>query len=648
MASYLENATESQLGGVDLALPKGKKNTKKMKTAVRPSEKVQIDTPTSSAVSFKVPQVKPIDKEACVRIIAVDSPEQPDLPESTCSSDTRRKVKRWFSEQCATPASSDTSSLRSASTKETGQRKRKKVVRSDSECEEVACSARTRSTSDDAVSDDTLTEVELVTKTNPENETTRNDCENRGVDMDSVFTRETQSVEELALKHGPGDGRNVKETEDDTMSESSTDAGHFVGYDSTESGPVVSRRKGKDARIESTISTESSLDSEPECSVLRNAKPPRLNTGSRLAYLRGTPPSKFKGCVSSPGSDDPYAFKSSQKTPQKGKRKRGRGKGKKQVNSKRKKPVVSLGEGSFNTNEIEIVEQNRKSKREFTADKEKKVQSAQGITTMFTYGKESKAVLFDTLLDQNTDPFSSPADVGGKENNDSSEKIKQQQPQAKAKKKNKKKTSTRKPKTKEIVVETSEQVMEELEEVENYEFVFSQQIRDEAEEYRKMFKKKTKDNPRTNRVSFGDNVVVLLNENGSESAQCVGNKSVADSETKEITRDGATPEGNGNKDVEMNTKEKKIDEPTQNQDTKTASNEGKDNDAGPEETEKTVEADVIEIDDGEPETEQPVPSEGEEQDPISKITTDAKPKETSPGTGKTDRSKTCISLPRSF
>ena len=38
------------------------------------------------------------------------------------------------------------------------------------------------------------------------------------------------------------------------------------------------------------------------------------------------------------------------------------------------------------------------------------------------------------------------------------------------------------------------------------------EIRDDAEEYRKMFKKNTRDNPRNNRVSFDDDVVVVTDD----------------------------------------------------------------------------------------------------------------------------------------
>ncbi len=345
----------------------------------------------------------------------------------------------------------------------------------------------------------------------------------RPIDLDSVFTKETESGSECGIGRPRTRRETVKVQSEETCAVSDSE--------SVESYAVVrprqTRKRSKNVNV---ILSESSdqqssfvVDSDEKSSG--GAAREIVKTGDRISLLRGTPPSRFKGDVSSPGSDDPFAFKSSQKTPQ-DKRRKGR-KGKTARNAKRKPEVVVIGgdgdkaavtrrgdpgkdpvDVGDNSNEVAVIEEKMELEQstEILAERDRRARAARGVKTVFAYGKEPEVVLFDDVQEHNTDPFSSPMDVGESDaagaGGKSVEKCKENR---KVKPKKVKKPKVQKtPSEEEPVV----QITEELEEAEDYEFVFSQQVREEAEEYRKMFKKKTKNNPRTNRVTFGDTVEV--------------------------------------------------------------------------------------------------------------------------------------------
>ena len=138
---------------------------------------------------------------------------------------------------------------------------------------------------------------------------------------------------------------------------------------------------------------------------------------------------------------------------------------------------------------------------------------------MVAYGKEPEVVLFDDVLERNTDPFSSPADI------DQNEGTTKQNQKKRVNKSNQENSAESKSS------DNLKQLVDEISQAEDYDLVFSQQIRDDAEEYRKMFKKNTRDNPRNNRVSF-DNDIVVVTDDGMKASHDITSGVNTDNETR--------------------------------------------------------------------------------------------------------------------
>ena len=507
----LENASESQLDGT-FSLPKQKKTLKKLNDQLATSPIVEtvgkIYNSSSSAVSFKVPEE--ISKVAKTDYGNTEgTPEEIevfDVSAKGCNSATRRKVNHWFTEQCVSPLS--------LSGIETSKR-----IKSDKKGGAEADPGR-------------------------EEETIKDDHGAGASERSTVKFRPSTRSKEKQKKSNGGPA-----VHSDHILIDSDDS-------SVESGPLQRLIRRRTCRLESktaTLPTQRSRYSDRD-NHSHTSDQPQNTKVNKMSYLRGTPPRRFKAEVSSPGSDDPYSFKASPRSPPVTGKSKGRPRGRKATVSKKKTNKESVLQdkprGDYQKDSKEIIEENDQDAKLKKSEKEKSEKNL-GIKTVVAYGKEPDVILFDDVLERNTDPFSSPADV---DHNEGTTKQNQK------KKVNKTKT--------ENSFELSQgnrssnnfrQLVDEISQAEDYDLIFSQQIRDDAEEYRKMFKKSTRDNPRNSRVSFDDDVVIVTddrikalhdetggvnidNENRSEAGDIV-NESTAKQELSELDETRQTANG---------------------------------------------------------------------------------------------------------
>ena len=520
LAAFLENTTESQLGGTKDVQNSNKvgKRAKQPGTLKRYENRgtgEKQENSTGSAASFKVPHS--ITEDSVTSQIGEEqNPERGqldfDASARECNSDTRRKVNRWFTAQYETP-SSIASSLPSP----------KSVTKVDTD--EHATHGKAESESEEVISN------------------------KRVIDMDSVYTKEAltdsetevqeSNCQNIAMKNMQPDGSERKQCNEAPV-EISDDS-------SVESGPV--RRSGRRRirnKVESTVSSISSQESESQALIDIEGTDKLLKDHSigtklvsKLSCLRRTSPGKSKAQIGSSGSDDPYTFKPSQKTPPANLKGKGKINARKTTalkrNVKGKCPVVDTNKSGDKSSEggKNIDENNLNSKRveKASSNMEKKDRESTGIKTILTYGKEPQVVLFDALQEHNTDPFSSPNDIS-----------KNECEEAKVPKRRKTAASAKPTKSKKVQKHESEsntkldELAEEISQAEDYDFIFSQQIRDEAQEYRKLLKKKTKDNPRTNRVTFDEDVIVVDDKDQKENV--IEDEKVVDEETLKMSNAG--------------------------------------------------------------------------------------------------------------
>ena len=441
LAAFIENASEAQLGAV--RAPRQRKATSKGRNP-RTTSKSNAMVPTmhsstsSSAVSFRVPQstdgdkVSKFDNNSSTR-----TPERTSVSPKGCNSETRRKVNQWFTEQCVTPS----------------------VI-------------------SEPVSDSSG------------NERTRREVVNKAKSMENESNEaDTKASEESGIIFGQSAG-DLDVSDSNHILVESDDS-------SAASGPVerqLRRRVRTMERTKTPVSLHRRQRNEKKEDVYRNIQSRKQDSNENLMHIRGTPPSRFKSQVSSPGSDDPYLFKASPKVPsQKGKKVAVRRQRRAVTESKMKKEVVVIpGEEE---NKFSGVDGQKHQEHQLRKDKEQVYGKGPGVKRMAAYGKDHEVVLFDEAMERNTDLFSSPTDI---------ERTKKQNGK-KAPEKDKHSDSTVKIKPDEKL----QRMVDEISLAEDYDLVFSQQIRDEADEYRKMFKKNTRDNPRNNRVSFGNDVTVV-------------------------------------------------------------------------------------------------------------------------------------------
>ena len=276
-----ENASELQVSGA-YNIRKQKKTGNKINhplTTSLISETVGkiYNSSSSSTVSFKVPNN---DVNESSRATKTDYENTKGTPEETevfdvsakrCNSATRRKVNHWFTEQCLSPSSL----AEPVSGIETSNRMKNKVKRDVEENSEKE---------EDAIKDDPGTKASERSPVKFRRSARSNDRKKR-------------------LNGGLG-------AHSDHILIDSDDS-------SVASGPVQRLIRHRTCRLESTTMAtlkQRNRSGERDNHSLANDQPKDTKV-NKLSYLRGTPPSRFKTEVSSPGSDDPYSFKASPRTP---------------------------------------------------------------------------------------------------------------------------------------------------------------------------------------------------------------------------------------------------------------------------------------------------------------------------------------------
>ena len=455
------------------------------------------------------------------------------VPESNCNSNTRRKVQHWIREQCTTPASIE--GPESVCTKITSQSSESNVSTQSSQQElnPVEIVAKEK---DENINSDSESVLEVI-------RTKKRGAAKKLPDTESDHL--SQSHKELAKSPGGqlhvqfsienNDAQNDNDAVE-VQCEMSGPANQILGpkrVDSSDEESVIGVRLNalSRRRIESSQSTASThvqhgVKSPPKVydnpdDVPRVIKKPLFK--SKL--LQKPPPVTVKPIPSSAENGDPYAFKCSQKTPEvkdsnrKKARTRGKGKQEKGARGKRKRDNSSDG-SDWDENDKITKKGNTKS------NKQKKISGERedGIKRLNTYGKEPDVILFDTIQEQNTAPFSSPSDIVQNEG---------ETPKPQKRERPRRKAAQQTQKQKLMEEKTSEQIerlSEYISQAEDFDLVFSQQVRDEAEEYRKKLKKKTKDNPRTNRVSFDNKMTVCNQEGETQIVNFEGEKEIGNGE----------------------------------------------------------------------------------------------------------------------
>ena len=461
LVACLENASESQIGGAN-NVQKQRKTRKKINDPQKTSPVAETvgkiySSSSSSAVSFKVPHgnIKESSKAAKTDYEnTAGTPEEIevfDVSAKGCNSATRRKVNHWFAEQCVSPSSL----AKPVSGLKTSNRMASEIKR------------------------------DAEKNLEKEGEVIKHD-------------HGTEASERNAVKFRPSArGKDRENSFNGGLDHILIDSGDS----SVTSGPVQRMIRGRTCRLDSTavaLPTQRSRH-ERDDHLLTNDRPKDTKV-NKLSYLRGTPPSRFKAEFSSPGSDDPYSFKASPRTPPAKGKNKGRARGRKATVSKKKankESVIQQKASEGDQNDLkEIIEENHQRSKSKKRDP--------GIKTMVAYGKEPGVVLFDDVLERNTDPFSSPADIeqnGGKTKQNQKKKVNQSKQEVSVELSHGNKSS-----------DNLRELVDEISRAEDYDLVFSQQVRDDAEEYRKMFKKRTRGNPRNNRVSFDDDVIVVTDD----------------------------------------------------------------------------------------------------------------------------------------
>ena len=420
----LENASESQLDGA-ISIRKQKKTVKKVNDQLTTSPTAETvgkmyNSSSSSAVSFKVPHSDTKESSKAAKTDyenTVCTPEESevfDVSAKGCNSATRRKVNHWFTEQCVSP-----SSLSGLETSNRMKRDKKGGAEEETIKDDHGTGASPKST------------VKFRPST-------------RGKDRQKM------------LNGGPG-------VHSDHILIDSDDS-------SVESGPVQRLIRRRTCRLESTavtLPTQTSQYSDRDKHSHASDQPKDTKV-NKMRYLRGTPPSRFKAEVSSPGSDDPYSFKASPRlAPVKGKNK-GRTRGRKATVSKKKTNKESvLQQKTSGGDQKEIIEENYQDGKLKKSEKEKSEKNP-GIKTMVAYGKEPDVILFDDVLERNTDPFSSPADI---DQNEGTTKQNQKKKVNKTKKENSFELSHGNKSSNNL-----RELVDEISQAEDYDLVFSQQI----------------------------------------------------------------------------------------------------------------------------------------------------------------------------
>ncbi len=464
------------------------------------------------------------------------------VPESNCNSNTRRKVQHWMHEQCATPASID--GPESVCSKITSQASEGGVSTQSSQSEvTVPVEVGTVEVIPEETNGNTESDSESVLEVI---RTKKKGAAKRLPDTESDHISEcpkelpispSQVRVEFAVENN--DATNDDDDEDavEGLSQMSGSANRILGPhrgdSSDEESEVVGVRVNtlRRRRIESSQSTASTsvqqrVKSPPKIydnpdDVPRVIKKPLFK--SRL--LQKPAPVIVKPVPSNAENEDPYTFKCSQKTPEvkdsKKKKARTRGKSNQEKGTQgKRKRGNSSGDSDWEENEKTTKKANRKTNKL----KKSSGEVEDGIKRMNTYGKEPEVILFDAIQEQNTAPFSSPSDIVEKV-------VEPAKPQKKERLKRKAAQKTHKEKLMdEKTNEQIEKIQEHISAAEDFEFVFSQQLREEGEEYRKKLKKKTKDNPRTNRVSFDNKMTICNQEGETQVVEFEGEKEVNNGE----------------------------------------------------------------------------------------------------------------------